>query len=275
MKEKETVVVYSDWWKRAEELPDERRLAYYDAIMRYAFTGKAPENELTEADTAIIRKMIDRNDAEYQEVRAKRKAAVKARWEKYKRIQNIQMYTSDTNAGNVNVNVNENGSSSEISLKDISSTTTTNKDAQGAVADVVGEKEFLKSFLANDRLIEALSQEISLQPHSLKATAENIAAQWAATNVTHSGAGGFATHMVNTLRKKQGSPPMQTEPMEERVRRFKVEIRAAAKKLETPPDVANDFYYYWSESDGERMKFELERTWSTERKLRRWMERSG
>lgn len=125
---KDTLILYRDWWEAIKSLPTDMQLDAYNAICAYAFEGEQPSNPMIAAVTALMRSAIDRDKTKWEEVREKRKAAIKARWDKQKQLEDasIQTNTSDTSdtsnttdtneykciqtntSDTVNVNVNDN-----------------------------------------------------------------------------------------------------------------------------------------------------------------------
>ena len=56
---------------------------------------------------------------------------------------------------------------------------------------------------------------------------------------------------------------------------FKNEIREVNKEVNTTDEVLYDFHDYWSEPNTKgKMKFQLEATWDTKRRLQKWIENS-
>lgn len=64
-------------------------------------------------------------------------------------------------------------------------------------------------------------------------------------------------------------------PISERMEKFRKELSPYLKKY--GKDMLNDFYEYWSEPDrkGNKMKFELEKTWRLSSRLSRWQRRGN
>lgn len=99
------------------------QLEAFSSICAYAFEGVKPTDPMTAAVTALMRSTIDRDNAKWETVREKRRAAIKSRWDKQKAeseqantkhtnvftsIQTEQTNTTDTVNVNDNVNVNVN-----------------------------------------------------------------------------------------------------------------------------------------------------------------------
>lgn len=72
------------------------------------------------------------------------------------------------------------------------------------------------------------------------------------------------------LVKKKNRPPT-TAPMEERKKWLVDSMKEADNGI--PKLMLNEFYFYWTEttSSGRVMRFELEKTWVTSRRLARWI----
>ena len=121
-KQRESFLFYRDWW---ESLRDNDAIRYevYDAIMTKVFDNIEPEvSPMAKMALKFIFPVIGRDNDKYNDVREKRKAAVAKRWEHYKKMQNEENNTKDTNeykdiqkiqtntsaTDNVNVNVNVN-----------------------------------------------------------------------------------------------------------------------------------------------------------------------
>lgn len=125
---KSSFVYYRDWADELMKLPDDLRLRIDDAVKRYVFYGEEPtDREVLYSMFGLMRARIDRDNAKYAEVRAKRSAAGTAgnrkRWgEQSQKVANIanarNAKQSDQKVaniavnvnGNVNDNVNDNGS---------------------------------------------------------------------------------------------------------------------------------------------------------------------
>ena len=121
---KSSFVYYRDWADELMKLPDDLRLRIDDAVKRYVFYGEEPtDREVLYSMFGLMRARIDRDNAKYAEVRAKRSAAGTAgnrkRWgEQSQKVANIanarNAKQSDQKvaniAVNVNGNVNDNGS---------------------------------------------------------------------------------------------------------------------------------------------------------------------
>ena len=129
---KETLIIYKDWWEAIKGLPADLQLEAYHSICAYAFEGIVPTNPMIVAVTALMRSAIDRDNAKWEKVCEKRRAAVKARWEKHKAD---QVHTNDTN---VCTSIQE----LQVNTNDTSNTSYTDKDNVNVKVNVnVKEKE--------------------------------------------------------------------------------------------------------------------------------------
>lgn len=72
---KDTLIIYRDWWEAIKNLPPELRFDAFDAICAYAFEGKQPEDSIISAVTALMRSAIDRDKTKWEDVREKRRQA--------------------------------------------------------------------------------------------------------------------------------------------------------------------------------------------------------
>ena len=215
-KQRESFLFYRDWW---ESLRDNDAIRYevYDAILAKVFDNIEPEvSSMANMALKFIFPVIGRDNDKYNDVREKRKAAVAKRWEHYKKMQNEENNTKDTNEYkciqkiqtntsatdyvnvNDNVNVNENGS---LINRD-------NKNKEKTPKGVKKEKEVAAS----------------------AATPED------------------------ELKKRAG-----------------VFYNSLVQYVETyGREMIRQFYDYWTEPNKSRMKmrYELERTWDTKRRLK-------
>lgn len=68
--------------------------------------------------------------------------------------------------------------------------------------------------------------------------------------------------------------PSINAPLEERRKWFVESVRKVKELHGYDNDMCNDFYRYWTEltPEGDKMRFELESTWDTATRLRRWKE---
>lgn len=122
-KQRESFLFYRDWWESMKD-NDAIRYEVYDAIMTKVFDDIEPEvSPMAKMALKFILPVIGRDHDKYNDVREKRKAAIVKRWAEYKKIQDEEMNTKDTNEYkciqmntsvtdnvNVNDNVNDNGS---------------------------------------------------------------------------------------------------------------------------------------------------------------------
>lgn len=83
----ESVVFYKDWWEAIKALPEEMRLKAVEAVMDFAFEGAEPQDAILKFATAQMRAFIIRDRKRYEDIRDKRRQAVKARWDKRKQQQ--------------------------------------------------------------------------------------------------------------------------------------------------------------------------------------------
>gem|GEM_PF-6064856 len=116
--EKDNIIYYKRWAKIASQMDDELRLIFFDAINAYILDGSVPSEDSPIYWVFLLMLEQLKADAEkYESISEKRKEAIKKRWEKskktdtneYKDIQNIQMYSNDTDNDNDNINGNVNG----------------------------------------------------------------------------------------------------------------------------------------------------------------------
>lgn len=218
-KQRESFLFYRDWWESMKD-NDAIRYEVYDAIMTKVFDDIEPDvSPMAKMALKFILPVIGRDHDKYNDVREKRKAAVAKRWEKYKKIQDeenntkdtnkykcIQVHTSATDNVNVNDNVNDNGSLINRDNKD-----NKKKNPKG----VKKEKEVAAS----------------------AATPED------------------------ELKKRAG-----------------VFYNSLVQYVETyGREMIRQFYDYWTEPNKSRtkMRYELERTWDTKRRLNTWASREN
>lgn len=115
---KENIIYYRRWAKIASQMDDELRLIFFDSINAYILDGSVPSEDSPIYWVFLLMLEQLKADAEkYESISEKRKESIKKRWEKskktdtneYKDIQNIQMYSNDTDNDNDNINGNVNG----------------------------------------------------------------------------------------------------------------------------------------------------------------------
>ena len=127
---KENIIYYRRWAKIASQMDDELRLIFFDTLNAYVLDGAVPTEENPIYWTFLL--MLEQmkvDERRYEDISEKRKEAIKKRWEKskktdtneYKYIQNIQMYSNDTDKEkdkdkvNVKDNDKDNGNISTLS----------------------------------------------------------------------------------------------------------------------------------------------------------------
>lgn len=80
---KTSFISYEDWWTTTlSKLDDDMRHKCLDAIYRYAFEGKEPEDPIVNAITGLMRSAIDRDTNKYERKVEQTKKAANARWER-------------------------------------------------------------------------------------------------------------------------------------------------------------------------------------------------
>ena len=121
----DNIIYYKRWAKIASQMDDELRLIFFDAINAYILDGSVPSEDSPVYWVFLLMLEQMKVDAgKYEDISEKRKEAVKKRWEKnkksdtneYKDIQNIQMYSNDTDNNNNNNNINSNDNRNISSL---------------------------------------------------------------------------------------------------------------------------------------------------------------
>lgn len=121
----DNIIYYKRWAKIASQMDDELRLVFFDAINAYILDGSVPSEDSPVYWVFLLMLEQLKADAEkYEDISEKRKEAVKKRWEKnkksdtneYKDIQNVQMYSNDTDNNNNNDNINGNDNRNTSSL---------------------------------------------------------------------------------------------------------------------------------------------------------------
>lgn len=123
--EKDSVIYYKRWAKIASQMDDRLRLILFDTLNSYVLDGTLPEEDSPVYWVFLLMlEQLKVDEKRYEEISAKRKDAIKKRWEKkiqkntndtnvYKSKQKIQKNTNDTL--NDNDNDNDNGNISILS----------------------------------------------------------------------------------------------------------------------------------------------------------------
>lgn len=93
---KNTIVIHRDWLIPTEEMDNKEYRAYMDAIFAYAFEGKRPEDRQLRLLLRLVFQHIDNYEAKYEKSVQQRKDAVKKRWERYRKEQELDVSTEDT-----------------------------------------------------------------------------------------------------------------------------------------------------------------------------------
>lgn len=121
----DNIIYYKRWAKIASQMDDELRLVFFDAINAYILDCSVPSEDSPVYWVFLLMLEQLKADAEkYEDISEKRKEAVIKRWEKnkksdtneYKDIQNVQMYSNDTDNNNNNDNINDNDNRNTSSL---------------------------------------------------------------------------------------------------------------------------------------------------------------
>ena len=125
--EKDSVIYYKRWAKIASQMDDRLRLILFDTLNSYMLDGTLPEEDSPVYWVFLLMlEQLKVDEKRYEEISAKRKDAIKKRWEKkiqkntndtnvYKSKQKIQKNTNDTLNDNDNDNDNDNGNISILS----------------------------------------------------------------------------------------------------------------------------------------------------------------
>ena len=128
--EKDSVIYYKRWAKIASQMDDRLRLILFDTLNSYILDGTLPEEDSPVYWVFLLMlEQLKVDEKRYEEISAKRKDAIKKRWEKniqkntndtkeYKSKQNIQKNTNDTLNDNDNDNVNDNDNGNISILSD-------------------------------------------------------------------------------------------------------------------------------------------------------------
>lgn len=271
---KETLIFYKDWWEAIKGLPADMQLEAYHSICAYAFEGVVPTNPMIAAVTALMRSAIDRDNAKWDKVREKRRAAVKSRWDRHKAeqtntndtsdtnvytsIQMLQTNTNDTtNTVNVNDNVNVNVNVNDNVNVNGSLLSNDNNDNNNNYIVVVEPRifkgDFLKDFFSPNRQasLDAICMNNRIDMDTLRRLAKEVTDEWEVIEVKpHSDKSSAFQHLVNQIRiklqseRRNGttSTDMQRHDADARQQEFRQYI---ATRLSTPdppePDINN--YY--------------------------------
>lgn len=223
-KQRESFLFYRDWWESMKD-NDAIRYEVYDAIMTKVFDDIEPEvSPMAKMALKFILPVIGRDHDKYNDVREKRKAAVAKRWEKYKKIQDEENNTKDTN---------------EYKCIQVHTSATDNVNVNDNVNDNVNVND-------NGSLINRDNKNNKKTPKGVKKEKEVAAS--AAT------------------------------PEDELKKRADKFYNVLVPYVETyGKEMIRQFYDYWTEPNKSRtkMRYELERTWDTKRRLNTWASREN
>lgn len=123
---RDSFVFYKSFFDAASHLPDDQRLAVYDAICRYALNGEEPEGDgLVMAIMSLVRPQLDANQKRYENGKKGGRPIQEETKPEPKQNQTITKakpkhnQTKTTPEPNVNVNVNVNDNENVNDIKDV------------------------------------------------------------------------------------------------------------------------------------------------------------
>ena len=249
-KQRESFLFYRDWW---ESLRDNDAIRYevYDAIMVKVFDDIEPEvSSIANMALKFILPVIGRDNDKYNDVREKRKtASIKGnekRWGKSQTIANVANATSATPESQTIANV--------------ANATSATPESQ-------------------------MSQTIANVANATSATPESQMSQTIA-NVANIAVNDNINININKnkketpkgVKKEKEVAASAATPENELEKRAKVFFNTLVPYVSMyGKDMLRQFYDYWTEPNKSRtkMRYELERTWDTKRRLNTWASREN
>ena len=239
-KQRESFLFYRDWWESMKD-NDAIRYEVYDAIMTKVFDDIEPEvSPMAKMALKFILPVIGRDHDKYNDVREKRKAA--GRLGGLKKTENVANLANGSKCQQSIANVANlaNGSKCQQSIANVANLANGSK-CQQSIANVANLADNVN---VNDNVNENKNNKKT--PKGVKKEKEVAASAATPEDELKKRAGVFCNSLV---------PYVKTYGKE----------------------MIRKFYYYWTEPNKSRtkMRYELERTWDTKRRLNTWASREN
>lgn len=261
--ERTTVIFNLDWCDIIQDYPDDIRLEFYEAILKYASTGIVPKlSSLALMAFKFAKKEIDKNNEKFsKKLEAKKSAGAKGGKQKAKNQKDVAKSSKNDFA-------------------------TKSKQEVANVANVAeyeneNENEYEVCVNAHTRTWEDVRSELYNSPIWRESVAK-------AHSLSDTDINGCIDGVVAYLSTQSDCPsvadakrllPRQVEiyrrtprgDINDRLDKFKNEIADAKNKQGYSSDTCNSFFQHWSQSDDNGvMRFEAELYWDTTKRLELW-----
>lgn len=173
------------------------RLAVYDAVVKYALYGEAPdiENDMVRLAFGFIREDIDMAQAEYDAKSQTRRRAAQKRWAKAK---------EDSPEESQPLTTKKSTTTSTTMPEPEASEPQPSVAKEEAPSQQTTPQEFVADFLSEGRStqLDDLAKELGVTRRDLDSMTRSVVAEWTMTETKHNTYAEAARHLVNTLRKK-------------------------------------------------------------------------
>lgn len=271
---KKTFIFNCSWQEVLMEYPPEVRLEVYDAVVKYAASGKLSEMKpLSKMAFSFIKKELDYNKEKYNEICEKRSRSGKdgaaKRWstankdDKIAKMANAKKDNknskchfamakiADIDNENEYENVNEN-----VNEKDNVACATTR-----ARSEVLSIGEIEKEIINAESKAETLQMLYRISKEDYESIRDEILAEWKFRDYANTLSDAMQ-HFVNLVRVKAKSlkrpPNVPAKELSGRQRDFWQQVQSFAERYDE--EMLKAFYAKWAEADafGRYMKWELE-----------------
>lgn len=271
---KKTFIFNCSWQEVLMEYPPEVRLEVYDAVVKYAASGKLSEMKpLSKMAFSFIKKELDYNKEKYNEICEKRsrsgKEGAAKRWdiankgEKIAKMANAKKNSknskchfamaniADSEVDNDNDNDNEN-----VNEKDNVACATTR-----ARSEVLSIDEIEKEIINAESKAETLQMLYRISKEDYENIRDEILAEWKFRDYANTLSDAMR-HFVNLVRVKAKSlkrpPNVPAKELSGRQRDFWQQVQSFADRYDE--EMLKAFYAKWAEADASSryMKWEYE-----------------
>lgn len=262
--EKESFEFRKSWFDAIREMPAQVRLEVYEAIIEYGISGRVPDlKAMARMAFGFVKGDMDREEtmrAHRAALSETRRRAASARWGKEEDTADnagnvLHMQNKDLHMQNNNLHMqNENLHNAKINEKNSTSLIIKNKE----------ERELYKSKKKNKQEKEKLVKVSVAQKRD-----DVPNPTFDADNKGHD--------IETNVEAKTSEAPADTSPVladvEARCSKFYDSLVPYMEKY--GKKMIRRFYDYWTEPtrSGKKLRFELERTWSLQRRLATWYSR--
>ena len=265
---KKTFIFNCSWQEVLMEYPPEVRLEVYDAVVRYAASGKLSEMKpLSKMAFSFIKKELDYNNEKYEKVCEKRsrsgKEGAAKRWSTANKGEKIAKIT---NAKKDNKNSKCHFAMENIADVEYENENENEKDnvacaTTRARSEVLSIGEIEKEIINAESKAETLQMLYRISKEDYENIRDEILAEWKFQSYANTLSDAMH-HFVNLVRVKAKSlkrpPNVPAKELSGRQRDFWQQVQSFAERYDG--EMLKAFYAKWAEADasGRYMKWEFE-----------------